>query len=208
MSTKITKDQIQNLRHKTGAGMMDCKKALERSCGDVHKAIEYLRMDGLASAEKKKGRVAAQGAIVSYIHTGQRLGVLLELNCETDFVARREEFQQLAQNIAMQVAASPPLQYISVNDIPLEVLHYERIIELGKKDLVDKPEEIKHRIIDARMWKNLRSFTLLGQPYIKDSSITIDDLINLNISLLGENIKVARFIKFALGENESNDTNK
>jgi len=200
MSTKVTGDQIKTLRNQTGAGMMACKEALKESSGNIDKAIEYLRKKGLASAEKKQSRTAKEGAIVSYIHTGGRLGVLLEINCETDFVARRVEFQQLAQNIAMQVAASPSVQYTTVDDIPLPIVERERNIELQKEDISNKPQEIRDKIIDGRIQKTLSSFVLMDQPYIKDPTITIDELVKRNISLLGENIKVARFSRFVLGE--------
>mmetsp|Transcript_1694 Transcript_1694/g.5868 ORF Transcript_1694/g.5868 Transcript_1694/m.5868 type:complete len:203 (+) Transcript_1694:910-1518(+) len=200
MSTKVTGDQIKTLRNQTGAGMMACKEALTESSGDIDKAIEYLRKKGLASAEKKQSRAAKEGAIVSYIHTGGRLGVLLEINCETDFVARRVEFQQLAQNIAMQVAASPTVQYTSVDNIPSQIIERERSIELEKEDISNKPEEIRNKIVDGRIQKTLSSFVLMDQPYIKDPAITIDELVKRHISLLGENIKVARFARFVLGE--------
>lgn len=200
MSTKVTGEQIKTLRNQTGAGMMACKEALKESSGDIDKAIEYLRKKGLASAEKKQSRAAKEGAIVSYIHTGGRLGVLLEINCETDFVARRIEFQQLAQNIAMQVAASPSVQYTSVENIPPQIIERERNIELEKEDISNKPEEIRNKIVDGRIQKTLSSFVLMDQAYIKDPTITIDELVKRSISLLGENIKVARFSRFVLGE--------
>jgi len=199
---KISSEQIKALRSQTGAGMMNCKEALVQTEGDISQAIDYLRKKGLASAEKKQSRKAREGLIVSYIHTGSRLGILLEVNCETDFVARQAEFQQLAQDLAMQVAASPSVDYVSVDSLPADLIERERAIELDKEDLRTKPEEIKQKIVDGRIQKTLKTFVLLEQPYIKDSSILIDELIKRKIALLGENIRVARFVRFVLGETE------
>lgn len=199
---KISSEQIKDLRSQTGAGMMNCKEALVQTEGDIPKAIDYLRKKGLASAEKKQSRKAREGLIVSYIHTGSRLGILLEVNCETDFVARQAEFQQLAQDLAMQVAASPSVDYVSVDSLPADLIERERAIELEKEDLRTKPEEIKQKIVDGRIQKTLKTFVLLEQPYIKDSSILIDELIKRKIALLGENIRVARFVRFVLGETD------
>src|SRR6476659_3543118 len=182
--------------------MMNCKEALVQTEGDISQAMDYLRKKGLASAEKKQSRKAREGLIVSYIHTGSRLGILLEVNCETDFVARQAEFQQLAQDLAMQVAASPSVDYVSVDSLPADLIERERAIELDKEDLRTKPEEIKQKIVDGRIQKTLKTFVLLEQPYIKDSSILIDELIKRKIALLGENIRVARFVRFVLGETE------
>jgi len=199
---KISSEQIKALRSQTGAGMMNCKEALVQTEGDISQAIDYLRKKGLASAEKKQSRKAREGLIVSYIHTGSRLGILLEVNCETDFVARQAEFQQLAQDLAMQVAASPSVDYVSVDSLPADLIERERAIELDKEDLRTKPEEINQKIVDGRIQKTLKTFVLLEQPYIKDSSILIDELIKRKIALLGENIRVARFVRFVLGETE------
>ncbi|MBD2100638.1 translation elongation factor Ts [Leptolyngbya sp. FACHB-261] len=196
---EISAQLVKQLREKTGAGMMDCKKALSETDGDEAKAVEWLRKKGKASAEKKAGRVAAEGIISSYIHTGGRVGVLVEVNCETDFVARREEFKELARNVAMQIAASP-VDYIRIEDIPQEIVERERQIEAGKDDLAKKPAEIKEKIISGRIEKRLKEMTLLDQPYIRDQAITMDELIKNTIATLGENIQIRRFVRFTLGE--------
>lgn len=200
MNIEISPKLVKELREKTGAGMMNCKKALQENEGDFDKAMETLRQKGLASADKKAGRQASEGLVESYIHTGGKLGVLVEVNCETDFVARRPEFQQLAKNLAMQIAASPTVNYVSVNDIPPEVVEKEKSIEAGKDDLSSKPEQIKAKIIEGRIEKILKTQSLLDQPFIRDNNQTVDELIKQTIAQLGENIKVARFIRFQLGE--------
>ena len=200
MSFEISPKLVKELREKTGAGMMNCKKALQETEGDFEKAVESLRQKGLASADKKAGRQASEGLIESYIHTGGKLGVLVEVNCETDFVARRPEFQQLAKNIAMQIAASPTVNYVSVTDIPADVVEKEKSIEAGKDDLANKPEQIRAKIVEGRIEKILKTQSLLDQPFIRDNSQTVEEVIKQTISQLGENIKVARFIRFQLGE--------
>jgi len=200
MSLEISPKLVKELREKTGAGMMNCKKALQETEGDFEKAVESLRQKGLASADKKAGRKASEGVIESYIHTGGKLGVLVEVNCETDFVARRPEFQQLAKNIAMQIAASPTVNYVSVNEIPTEVIEREKSIEAGKDDLANKPEQIREKIVEGRIEKILKTQSLLDQSFIRDNNQTVDEVIKQTISQLGENIKVARFIRFQLGE--------
>jgi len=200
MTIEISSKLVKELREKTGAGMMNCKKALQETQGNFEKAVESLRQKGLASADKKADRKASEGIIESYIHTGAKLGVLVEVNCETDFVARRTEFQELTKNIAMQIAACPSINYVSLSNIPTEVIEKERFIESGKEDLINKPVEIKEKILDGRVQKILKMQSLLDQPFIKDPNITIDELIKQKISLLGENIKVSRFTRFQLGE--------
>ena len=170
--SNITAKLVKELRDKTGAGMMDCKKALNETDGDVEKAIEWLRKKGIASAEKKSGRVAAEGSIGSYIHTGARVGVLLEINCETDFVARGEIFQSLLKDVAMQIAACPNVEYVSIDEIPKEVVNKEKQIEMGRDDLSGKPDQIKEKIVEGRMAKRLNELVLLEQPYIKAVSYT------------------------------------
>jgi elongation factor Ts len=197
---QISAKLVKELREKTGAGMMDCKKALAENNGDLTKATEWLRQKGIASAEKKQGRLAAEGLIDSYIHTGGRIGVLVEVNCETDFVARREEFQSLVHNIAMQIAACPNVEYVKVEDIPPEVAEKEKEIEMGREDLAGKPDKIKEKIVQGRIDKRLKDISLLPQPYIRDQSITVDELIKQSIAQLGENIQVRRFTRFVLGE--------
>ena len=196
----ITAKLVKDLRDKTGAGMMDCKKALNETDGNLDKAIEWLRKKGIASAEKKSGRVAAEGSIGSYIHTGSRVGVLIELNCETDFVARGDIFQDLLKDISMQIAACPNVEYVSIDDIPKEIAEKERLIEMGRDDLSGKPENIKEKIVEGRIAKRLKELALLDQPYIKDSSITVEQLVKQAAGKIGENLKVRRFTRYTLGE--------
>ncbi len=196
ISAKLVKD----LRDKTGAGMMDCKKALTETNGDTGKAIEWLRQKGISSAEKKAGRTAAEGAIGSYIHTGARVGVLVEVNCETDFVARGEAFQELLRNVAMQIAACPNVDYVSVDQIPADVAEKEKSIELGRDDLAGKPDAMKVKIVEGRIGKRLKELALLEQPFIKDSSMTVAELVKQVAGKLGENIQVRRFTRYTLGE--------
>lgn len=197
---EISAKQVKELREKTGAGMMDCKKALAENEGDLSKAVEWLRQKGITSAEKKAGRTTAEGMIGQYIHTGNRIGVLVEVNCETDFVARREEFKELVGNIAMQIAACPNVEYIKVDDIPQATIQKEKDIEMGRDDLASKPENIREKIVQGRIDKRLKDLSLLDQPYIRDQNITVEELIKQTISTIGENIQVRRFVRFVLGE--------
>ncbi|MCU0528938.1 MAG: translation elongation factor Ts [Cyanobium sp. Prado107] len=197
---EISAKLVKTLRDKTGAGMMDCKKALAETNGDTEKAIEWLRQKGIASAEKKAGRTAAEGAIGSYIHTGARVGVLVEVNCETDFVARGEIFQELIRNVAMQIAACPSVDYVKVEDIPADVAEREKQIEMGRDDLAGKKEEMKERIVSGRIAKRLKEMALMDQPYIKDSAITVSELVKQVAGKVGENVQVRRFVRFNLGE--------
>ena len=196
ISAKLVKD----LRDKTGAGMMDCKKALKESDGDLTKASEWLRQKGIASAEKKSGRTAAEGSIGSYIHTGARVGVLVEVNCETDFVARGDQFQELVRNVAMQIAACPSVEFVSTADIPADVAEREKAIEMGRDDLGNKPEAMKAKIVEGRVAKRLKELVLLEQPFIKDSSLTVADMVKQLAGKIGENIQVRRFTRYTLGE--------
>lgn len=196
ISAKLVKD----LRDKTGAGMMDCKKALAETDGDILKAIEWLRQKGIASAEKKSGRVAAEGAIGSYIHTGARVGVLLELNCETDFVARGELFQGLLRDVAMQIAACPNIEYVTVDDIPKDIVENEKSIEMGRDDLDGKPEQIKSKIVEGRIAKRLKELALVEQPFIRDSALSVQQLVKQVAGQIGENVQVRRFTRYTLGE--------
>ncbi|MGL6135040.1 MAG: translation elongation factor Ts [Prochlorococcaceae cyanobacterium] len=197
---EISAKLVKTLRDKTGAGMMDCKKALSETNGDTDKAIEWLRQKGIASAEKKAGRTAAEGAIGSYIHTGARVGVLVEVNCETDFVARGDIFQELIRNVAMQIAACPSVDYVKVEDIPAEVANREKQIEMGRDDLDGKKEEMKERIVSGRIGKRLKEMALMDQPYIKDTAMTVSELVKQVAGKVGENIQVRRFVRFNLGE--------
>ena len=208
MAAEISAKIVKELRDKTSAGMMDCKKALQEADGDFEKAEEALKKKGLATAEKKSGRVATEGIVEAYIHMGGKLGILVEVNCETDFVARRAEFQELARNIAMQIAACPQVQFINTADIPTEIAEQEKKIELEKDDLGNKPADIKEKIVEGRIQKKLKEMVLVEQPFIRDSSMTIDDLVKKNISTLGENIQIRRFERFVLGEGlEKKDEN-
>ncbi len=197
---EISAQVVKALREKTGAGMMDCKKALQESSGDMTKAEEWLRKKGIASAGKKADRVAAEGLIGSYIHTGGRVGVLVEVNCETDFVARRDEFQTLVRNIAMQIAACPNVEYVRVEDIPPEVAQKEKDIEMGRDDLANKPDNVKEKIVQGRIEKRLKEMSLVDQPYIRDQSISVEELVKQGIATLGENIRIRRFVRYVLGE--------
>jgi elongation factor Ts len=197
---EITAQQVKELREKTGAGMMDCKKALTENGGDMTKSIEWLRQKGITSAEKKASRVAAEGMIGSYIHTGSRIGVLVEVNCETDFVARREEFKKLVSDVAMQIAACPNVEYVNVSQIPAEMVAKEKAIEMGREDMANKPENIKEKIVAGRIDKRLKELSLVDQPFIRDQNITIEELVKQAIAALGENIQIRRFQRFVLGE--------
>ncbi|HEY9807366.1 MAG TPA: translation elongation factor Ts [Candidatus Obscuribacterales bacterium] len=196
----ISAQTVKELREKTGAGMMDCKKALTENGGDITKATEWLRQKGLASAGKKEGRVAAEGLVGQYIHTGGRVGVLVEVNCETDFVARGETFQTLVRNVAMQIAACPNVEYVKVSDIPAEIAEKEKAIEMGRDDLAGKPDNIKEKIVQGRIDKRLKEMTLMDQPFIRDQNITVEELVKQTIAQTGENIQVRRFVRFVLGE--------
>jgi len=198
--TDITPQQVQELRSRTGAGIKDCKKALAETGGDFTKAIEYLRQKGLASAAKKASRVTAEGIVHSYIHFGSRVGVLVEINCETDFVARREELKELADSVAKQIAACPNVEYVSVADIPSEIVEKEKEIESGKDDLASKPPAVREKIVQGRVEKRLKEMSLLDQPYIRDQSITVDELVKQTAAKLNENVKVRRFVRFVVGE--------
>nr|YP_009315137.1 Translation elongation factor Ts [Titanophycus setchellii]SCW23592.1 Translation elongation factor Ts [Titanophycus setchellii] len=208
MVTEISAQFVKELRTMTGAGMMDCKKALQETDGNIDKAIEHLRQKGLASASKKSGRRTAEGLIESYIHAGSKIGVMVELNCETDFVARRIEFQELAKNIAMQIAACPQVEYIDIKSIPLSIIDQEKAIESAKDDICNKPADVQVQIIKGRVEKRLNELSLMNQSFIRNTDITIEDLINEKISLMGENIKISRFVRFLLGEGiERNEQN-
>ena len=203
---EISAKLVKELRDKTGAGMMDCKKALGENDGDITKSIEWLRQKGISSAEKKAGRTAAEGLVHSYIHFGGRIGVLVEVNCETDFVARGEKFKELVNNIAMQIAACPNVEFIKVEDIPASIVAKEKEIEMGRDDLGNKPENIKEKIVQGRIDKRLNELALVEQPFIKDQNITIAELVKRSMSELGENIQIRRFTRFNLGEGIEKET--
>jgi len=197
---EISAKTVKDLRDQTGAGMMDCKKALQETNGDLEKAKEWLRQKGIASAEKKVGKLAAEGLVGSYIHIGGRIGVLVEVNCQTDFVARNEDFKALVQTIAMQIAAYPNVEYVKIDEIPAEVANREKSIEMGRDDLAGKPDNIKEKIVQGRIDKRLKEMCLLDQPYMRDPGITVEEYVKQHIAKLGENIQVRRFVRFVLGE--------
>lgn len=190
---------VKELRQKTGAGMMNCKKALQQTNGDMTKAIEWLRQKNIGFRPTILSSVA-EGIIGCYIHTGGKVGVLIEVNCETDFVSRSEEFQNLVRNIAMQVAACSNVEYVKVADIPAEVVEKEKEIEMGRDDLKNKPENVKEKIVQGRIEKRLKEMSLMDQPYIRDQSIVIEALVKQAQAQFGENIQVRRFVRFILGE--------
>src|SRR6267143_1240785 len=200
---EITAAAIKALREKTGAGMMDCKKALIESGGNEERAIEILRERGLASARKKEGRIAAEGAVGSYIHMGGKVGVLVELNCETDFVARGEEFQQLVKDIAMHVAAAEP-RYVSRNDVAAGDLEKEREIARAqaKNDPKNatKPDQVIDKIVEGRLNKFYEESVLLDQPFVKDPAKTVAELVTENVAKTGEKITIRRFTRYKMGE--------
>jgi len=196
---QVTAQQVKELRERTGAGMMDCKSALVEAEGDLERAADILRKRGLAAAAKKASRVAAEGAVGSYIHAGGKIGVLVEVNCETDFVARTDEFQQLVRDIAMHVAASDP-RYLSRDEVTEEVLAKER--EIFRQRALDegKPENVVDRIVEGRLGKFYADAVLLEQPFVKDPDKTVEEMITEKIATIKENIRVRRFARYQLGE--------
>lgn len=203
----ITAAMVKELRETTGAGMMDCKKALTETNGDMEKAVDFLREKGLAAAAKKAGRVAAEGLVESYIHGGGRIGVLLEINCETDFVAKTDGFKALARDIAMQIAAANP-SFVSRSEVPASVVEHEREVFRAQALNEGKPAHIVEKMVDGRVEKYYKEVCLLEQLFIKDTDKTITQLINESISKIGENINIRRFTRYQLGEGiekKSND---
>ncbi len=197
-SVTISPKDVSELRSRTGAGMMDCKRALEEAGGDMDKAVEILRKKGIAKAEKRAGRVASQGLVVSYIHHNQQVGVLLELNSETDFVARNEAFGQLARDIALHVASADPIG-VNPEDIPADLLERERRIAEEQVAAEGKPENIRAKIVDGKLKKFVAERTLLEQPYVRNDKITVGELIKEASGKLGEAISVRRFARFQIG---------
>jgi elongation factor Ts len=195
----ITADQVKQLRDMTGAGMMECKKALADTGGDLDKAVDALRKSGAAKAEKRAGRAAQEGRVDSYIHPGNRVGVLVEVNCETDFVARTDEFGDLVRNIAMQVAAAGA-EYVRREEVPAERVARERDVLAGSDELKGKPAAILDKIITGKLDKFFAEVCLMEQPYIRDDKRTINDLITEAAAKTGENIVVRRFTRFRLGQ--------
>jgi elongation factor Ts len=197
-SVTISPKDVSELRARTGAGMMDCKRALEEAGGDMEKASEILRKKGIAKAEKRTGRTASQGLVVSYIHHNQQVGVLLELNCETDFVARNEAFGQLARELALHVASADPIG-VGPEDVPAELIDRERRIAEEQVAAEKKPEQIRAKIVDGKIRKFVAERTLLEQPFVKNDKITVGELIKEASGKLGETISVRRFARFQVG---------
>lgn len=190
---------VKELRVKTGAGILDCQKALQETQNDVEKAIDLLRQKGLAAAQKKAGRETKEGLISAYIHPGSKIGVLLEVNCETDFVARNEEFQAFVKELALQIAASQP-SFIKREDVPADLIEREKNVYLGQIKESGKPEAAWEKIMNGKLEKYFQEQCLLEQAFIKDPSVTIQDLISQKISKLGENISISRFTRYQLGQ--------
>ncbi|MDD4797002.1 MAG: translation elongation factor Ts [Eubacteriales bacterium] len=195
----ITTEKIKELRERTGVGMMDCKRALQETDGDMEKAVELLREKGLAAAAKKAGRIAAEGIVESYIHMGGRIGVLIEVNCETDFVAKTPEFKAFVRDMAMQVAASKP-EYVSDAEIPAEVLDKEREILRMQALNEGKPEKIVDKMVEGRIHKYKQEICLLDQQFVKDTEKTVNQVLNEQVSRIGEKISIRRFVRYEMGE--------
>jgi elongation factor Ts len=199
IAVEISASQVKELRERTGAGMMDCKKALVEAGGNMEKAAEILREKGLAAAAKKAGRIAAEGIVESYIHGGGRIGVLVEVNCETDFVAKNEDFRSFVKDIAMQIAAAKP-EYIRREDVPAEVLEKEKQILRAQAVNEGKPANIVDRMVEGRIEKFFKEVCLLEQPFVKNPDVTIQELLNEKIAKIGENIAIRRFTRYEVGE--------
>jgi len=196
---EISAVAVKELREKTGAGIMDCKKALAGNGGDIEKAVTYLREKGLAAAQKKAGRVAAEGLVTSYIHAGGKVGVLLEVNCETDFVAKTGEFASLVRDIAMHIAAGNPL-YVSRNEVPADVIEREKRIYAVQAKESGKPDHVVSKMVEGKVEKFYKEVCLLEQPFVKNPDITIEKLVMDAIAKLGENICIRRFSRYRVGE--------
>ncbi|HET9767950.1 MAG TPA: translation elongation factor Ts [Thermoanaerobaculia bacterium] len=195
----VTPQMVKELRERTGAGMMDCKNALLEANGEMERAVDVLRKKGLASAAKKAGRVTAEGAVGSYIHAGGKIGVLVEVNCETDFVARTDDFQELVKDIAMHIAAADP-RFVRREEVTEDVLVRERAVQREKTLAEGKPEKVVDKIVEGRMEKFFAEHVLLEQPFVKDPDKTVQDLVNAKVAKIGENVQVRRFSRFKLGE--------
>jgi elongation factor Ts len=197
---EITASMVKELREKTGAPVMDCKKVLEESNGDMEKAINLLRQKGLAAASRKVGRITREGLIMSYIHPGGKIGVLLEINCETDFVAKNSEFGILAKDLAMQIAATNPV-CIKREDLPEAILEKEKEIYRAQAKGTGKPDKVIEKIVEGKLEKYYSEVCLLEQPFVKDPDITVENLVKSVIAKFGENITICRFVRYQLGEN-------
>ena len=197
--SEITAAMVKQLRDKTGSGMMDCKKAFAENSGDMEKAIDFLRKKGLATAAKRAGRATTEGVVQLYVHTGGKLGVMVEVNCETDFVAKSEDFQEFAKNVAMHIAATSPIG-ISPEDVPAETLAREKDIYMDQARQTGKPENVIEKIVEGKMNKFLKENCLMNQAYVKNPDMSIADYLNEVIAKTGENIVIKRFVRFQLGE--------
>ena len=198
---EITAKMVKDLREKTGAGMMDCKKALQETDGDEKKAVNWLREKGISKAEKRSGQSAAEGVIGSYVHTNGKIGVIVEVNCETDFVAKNEKFQEFVKNIAMQIAAANPI-CVRPEELPQEALEQEKEVYRKQAQAEGKPERVVEQIVEGRIGKYYKEVCLMEQPYIKDDSLTVKDLLNELIAVLGEKIVINRFQRMEVGESQ------
>ena len=197
--TTISATLVKQLREKTGAGMMDCKQALVECDADMDKAVDFLRKKGLATAQKRAGRAMTQGTVQSYIHMGGKLGVMVEVNCETDFVAKNEDFLDFAKNIAMHIAATSPLG-IRAEDVSQEIINREKDIYQGQALEMGKPENVVPKIVEGKMNKFFKDNCLLNQPYVRNPELSVEDLLNELIGKIGENISIRRFVRFQTGE--------
>jgi elongation factor Ts len=196
---EITSAMVKELREKTGAGMMDCKKALTETAGNVEKAVEYLREQGLSAVAKKSGRIAAEGVVASYIHMGGKIGVLVEINCETDFVAKNDIFQNFVKDITMHIAASAP-QYLTIEEVPQDVVEHEKTILKAQALNEGKPENIAEKMVEGRLKKFYQDICLMEQPFVKDQDKSIEQVVKEAIAQIGENIKIRRFTRYQMGE--------
>ena len=194
---------VQQLRQKTGVGMMDCKKALQATSGDVEAAITWLRKKSIGVSLENE-RITVEGIVSNYVHTGGKVAVLLEVNCETDFVAKTEAFQVLVKDIAMQIAAYSNIKYLNIEDIPQIIVDKEKAIEMERDDLANKPDNIKEKIVKGRIEKRLKEMTLMNQPFIRNPKSTVEEQIKQIITVVGESIRVRRFARFVLGEKIDN----
>jgi elongation factor Ts len=199
--TTISATMVKQLRESTGAGMMDCKQALVECDADIDKAVDFLRKKGLATAQKRAGRAMTEGTVQSYIHMGGKLGVLVEVNCETDFVAKNEDFLNFTKNIAMHIAASNPLG-IRAEDVPQEIINREKDIYQAQALEMGKPENVIPKIVEGKMNKFFKDNCLLNQPYVRDPDLSVEDLLNELIAKIGENISIRRFVRFQTGEGQ------
>jgi elongation factor Ts len=196
---EISASMVKELRERTGAGMLDCRKALQENGGDLTKSVEYLQKKSLATAAKKAGRVAAEGLVGAYLHGGGRIGVLCEVNCETDFVSKNEQFQQFVKDVCMHVAASSPL-YLDQSEIPAQDIEKQREIFAAQARESGKPEAIVQKMVDGRLTKWFQEVCLLEQPFVKDPDKTVQQLVTEIVASIGENIRIRRFVRFAVGE--------